>query len=125
MGNAIDLSDFGLEIMNILETELEEIQSSVNNRAIVLAKELAQDIKEDSPKDKGTYSKGWSARKTKTGAIVHNTKKPYLTWILEYGHNASNGKRIAGKPHIYKNAKRITERFEEDCIKIVSEGVRY
>lgn len=33
--------------------------------------------------------------------------------------------RINGKPHIYKNAERICERFENECIAIVSEGVRY
>lgn len=119
------LNDIGVEIMNTLESELEEIKDSTKKSAIRLGKELAQDIREDSPKKTGVYAKGWSARKTTNGAVVHNTKKPYLTHVLEFGYSMPNGKRVKAKPHIYKNAKRIEERFEEECIAIIAEGVRF
>lgn len=126
MNKQVDISDFGIEIMNTLESELEEIQESMDIAALRLAKELEGDITEDSPKDKGDYASGWFAKKKGHGAIVHNTKRPELTAILEFGfEHVRKGIRINGKPHIYKNAERICERFENECIAIVSEGVRY
>lgn len=117
------------EIARSISTEVQEIEESVNYAAKVCAYELRDNIKADSPTDSGDYKKGWRVTKLKYSYVVHNKNKPELTHLLENGHCIKIKGKILGRtkaiPHIKKNEDCTVEKFEEMCIAIVSEGVRY
>lgn len=123
---AILPSQLCYELTEMISKEAQEIQESVNYAAKVCAYELKDNIKADSPVKTGDYKKGWKVSKRKYTYVVHNaSKEKERTFLLEYGHAKRNGGRVAGIPHIGKNEERAAQKFEEMCIDIVAEGVRY
>lgn len=114
------------EISRAISKEVEEIEESVEYAAKVCAYELRDNIRADSPQRSGEYKKGWKVTKLTYSYVVHNKNKPEITHLLEKGHLKRNGTdRVDGIPHIKKNEKHIADKFEDMCVAIVSEGVRY
>lgn len=114
------------EIARSLSSEVQEIEESVDIAANMVTKELLSDIREDSPVRTGEYKKGWKRKKLKYAYVVYNSKKPERTHLLERGHLKRGGNgRVSAIPHIEPNEKRAVEKFEDMCIKIVAEGVRF
>lgn len=76
-----------------------------------VARQAMQEIKANSPKRTGSYSKGWKAQTLydapeDTLILIHNVTAYRLTHLLENGHDyvGRNGKRVTGAakahPHI-------------------------
>ena len=84
--------------------------------------ELLTNVKSDSPKRKGKYSKGWRKKTEFDGVFekrnrVYNATSYQLTHLIEFGYNKRGGKgRVEGRPHIKPNEekaiKELTERIE-------------
>jgi len=121
----IDIDELSNEITRELDSYCEEIQESTDKAADMVTKQLVEDIKADSPTDKGNYKKGWTRKKLKHSRVVYNKKYGWLTHLLENGYTSRNGKRISGKKHIANNERIAVDNFDDMVISIISEGVRF
>ena len=120
----MDIDELAKAIAYEVEAYIEEVQDNLDAAADLYAKELAADIKEDSPVRSGNYKKGWRVQKKGHTRTVYNKNRPDLTYVLEYGCTRRDGSRITPTPHIRDNADRACENFEDLCVNIVAEGVR-
>ncbi len=126
MANTVQINELAEAIQNELEMYSEEVNENLMYAADIVSKQLVEDIREDSPSsEKGNYKKNWTRRRNNHSYIVYNKKYGWLTHLLEFGHLLRNGKRLNGKPHILKNAKRAAETYEDMAVGVISEGVRY
>lgn len=129
MSDTISIDELASAIVKAYKTGIEEIHESVLVAADECATDCLESLKDDSPADTGDYKKGWVKRKSKNGYVIYNKNRAYLEMPLEHGHvivrGKNKGKRVAAKPHIYKNSEKYTERFYDMCVKIVAEGVRF
>ena len=101
---AFELENFSKEVEEIVEDELKNV-----------GKEMANELKATSPKRTGDYAKGWRIkRESKHKIIVQNSKKPYLTHLLEHGHASRNGGRVRGIPHIKPVESKYKDKLAEN-----------
>ena len=121
MGNE---NNFAKEITAFLKEEVYGIEKETVKIANKHAKSLAEKIRNDSPEYTGEYKNNWKTKNGKANglkienAIVYNDSPTYrLTHLLEYGHIASNGKRVGQKPHIKSNAEKEIKDFADDLNK--------
>lgn len=85
--------DFATEIKRLLDEYGDEVMDVLEEEAQKVAKRAAKKLQEVSPKQSGTYAKGWTSKydkATKT-AIVYNAKKPGVAHLLEYGFQGRSG----------------------------------
>lgn len=128
---SVTVEALAAEFVEKMRVFTDEVNESIAKAADMCSKELVADIKSDSPIRTGEYKKGWKRKKLKGGYIVYNGKKPQLTAVLERGYtyvSKETGKRVSYNPkgsHIVDNAERLCNRFENYCIDIVCEGVRF
>ena len=116
---AIDISDISAEIAKALTDEYADAQDRINIAAEEIATELAANLKADSPKNTGKYSKGWKVTRDGNTFITHNKTRPTLTHLLENGHMTRGGRRVAGKSHIAPNEQKANAAFEEKVREIL------
>ena len=84
-------------------------------------------IKDNSPKKRGKYAKGWVAKADTDylgnySVVVENETDWQLTHLLENGHIIANKKGGVGwaspKPHIKKGFNAVRNRFSNDIKKV-------
>ena len=118
---SISADDFSKEINRILSEYGDAVLNASELAAIETGKDAKSELQETSPKRYGAYRKGWKAtlerRRTGVKLIVHNTKKPQLTHLLENGHAKTGGGRVEGIPHIAP----AQEHAEENYLKHLKE----
>lgn len=100
------INDIGKEIQKQLQYYAKDVAEKVEVAKEETASKLVQDIKQDSPKKRPRYSKGWRIKKTPKKLIVHNKTDYQLTHLLEHGHVLRNGDRFEGKAHIRPNEEK-------------------
>lgn len=85
--------DFATEIKRLLDEYGDEVMDVLEEEAQKVAKKAAKKLQDASPKQSGTYAKGWTSKydkATKT-AIVYNAKKPGVAHLLEHGFQGRSG----------------------------------
>jgi hypothetical protein len=87
--------------------------------------EMTENIKRDSPRDKGKYAKGWKVRTeyedvNNIRLRTYNATDYQLTHLLEHGHDKQNGGRVDGKPHIKPNE----EKAKKELVKRIEKAVQ-
>lgn len=101
-------------------TVTEKLKDGVEEVAATTVKEL----RTTSPKETGSYRKGWKKKKvfengTSVRYTVHNATDYQLTHLLEKGHAKRSGGRVAAIPHIKpaeENAiEMMTKKAKEAC----------
>lgn len=101
-------------------TVTEDLKAGAAEVADVTVKEL----RGTSPKETGSYRKGWKKKKafenaTSVRYTVHNATDYQLTHLLEKGHAKRSGGRVAAIPHIKpaeENAiELMTKKAKEAC----------
>lgn len=100
---------------------VEEIKSDVDR----VAKNAVTQLRWESPKRTGKYSKGWRRKKVKERPteirfVLYNSKKPSLAHLLEYGRPGKGGTAkgaMAPQPHI----RFIAEDAEKTLLQIAKE----
>jgi hypothetical protein len=117
---SIKISDLVNEIAESLTEEYADLQEKINVTAEETAKELCENLKSQSPKNKGKYAKGWAVKREGNTFIAHNKNRPTLTHLLENGHMNRNGTRTHGQPHIAPNEEKAAVDFEEKVRRILS-----
>lgn len=122
--------EINVEIMRELTKYSEDVQKGIEKAADRLSKEAVNRLKETSPRSKKShkhYADGWTIRKYKEQGkltiVIHNSIKPHLTHLLEYGHLTRNHKsRVPGITHIAPVQDRLNAEFEKACEEIVQNG---
>ncbi|MDO5715758.1 MAG: HK97 gp10 family phage protein [Tissierellia bacterium] len=103
-----------------------KVGNAINQATEETAKELVQDLKQNSPKKKGKYGKSWKETeersfKVNKGRVIYNEKHYQLIHLLEFGHATVNGGRVEGRPHVQPAEHRAIKNFEEKIKKGLKE----
>ena len=119
MANSVRPDELAVEIMAELETYNQEVTDRLKEEVNKVADECVQEIKMKSPVKTGKYRRGWKKKVVFENAEnirirVHNSTKPQITHLLEFGFAKRNGGRAQGTPHIYpaqqSAAKKLVDR---------------
>lgn len=111
-----------------LQEYVEDIQESVEETTDTLTKEAVQELKQTSPKGKGTreqpYHKGWTKQKNKKSkgkytVKIHNKTNYQLTHLLEFGHVTRNGGRTKAIPHIRPLEEKYNKVYEQEITTVI------
>ncbi len=100
------------EIMSALRDYTSEVEEELKEAQKDISKNGVKVLKRTSPKLTGDYAKGWRAKKTKNGYVVHNATNYQLTHLLEKGHAKRGGGRVSGQPHIYPVEQDMISEYE-------------
>lgn len=122
MSNSIKAEDLEKVLSNYLESYADDITEDVKDTTDTLTKEVVEELKQTSPRGKGSrknpYYKGWTkqAGKVNRGRYtvkVHNKTNYQLTHLLEFGHATRNGKRTKAIPHIRPVEEKYNKTYEQ------------
>lgn len=124
--------DLTLTVRELLDNYSREVQEGVDKAVQNAGKQALKSVKQRSPVKTGAYKKGWRIKKQKSGArkdkhsiTIYNVSKPYLTQLLENGHQKTGGGRVEGIPHIrpaYEEAQRQLEDLTRQAIEEATGG---
>lgn len=119
MSKAIKVDDLTKEIAKALEDYEDDISEAVEEVANKIGKEAVEEIKQKSPKKRGSYAKGWTLKKDKQGKSkysvkIHNKTDYQLTHLLEFGHATRNGGRTKAIPHIRPVEQKYAKEYEQE-----------
>ena len=89
--------------------------------------DVADDIRDHSPRESGEYADSWSdhvafERADDIRIIVYNRKHYRRTHLLENGHLKAGGGRVNGRAHIRPAEQRAAERLLNRAKVVVRQG---
>lgn len=133
------MTDLSAEIKNNLNQYNREIQENLIKETDSIVKALRDDLRRESPKRRGTklrgkkggkryapgsYAKSWTVRTSKKSFSVYikevyNRNHYQLTHLLEKGHEARNGSRVAPVEHIAPLDRKAVNDYEHKVIKLI------
>jgi hypothetical protein len=96
----VKIDNLSFEIAKQLRQFTSFVEEEVEISKEEVTKEAIKALRENSPKQTGSYSKGWRLKKTGRALIIHNATDYQLTHLLEYGHVKVGGGRTPGVAHI-------------------------
>lgn len=112
-------SSIEAQLAVILEDYSKDLQEKANEAGQKLAKECANEIKANSPRNRPEYYKGWTYRADRgfngsTMYTIYNKTHPGLTHLLEKGHDVpGKGKRTGAQAHIKPAEVKYNALYEE------------
>lgn len=103
MSNAIDVSGLEAAFGSIIKDYEREVKQTSAKDVKAAAKTTQTTARAKSPRNSGKYAGGWKTTLESdvfgsTAVVVHNTAKPSLTHLLEFGHGGSHP--AGAHPHI-------------------------
>ncbi|WP_144466575.1 HK97 gp10 family phage protein [Bacillus nitratireducens] len=108
------INDFASEITRELQRYTHLVEEDLEVAKEEVSKNLVDELKQESPKKTGKYSKGWRKKKDGNAVIVYNALKPQLTHLLEKGHAKAGGGRVPpAKVHIAPAEEKAINEFVE------------
>ena len=131
--------DLTAELKNNLNQYNREIHESLIKETDNITKTLRDDLRRESPKRSGTklrgkkgekryapgsYAKSWNVRVfaksfSKYEKQVYNKNHYRLTHLLEKGHEARNGSRVAPIEHIAPLERKAVKDYETKIVKLI------
>ncbi len=131
--------DLSAEVRDNLKKYSAEIQEGVVKEIDITSEELKKDLRRESPRRKGTklrsgksgkryapgsYAKSWNTRVSEKSFAtyekqVYNRSHYQLTHLLEKGHEARNGTRVAPIEHIAPLERKAVDKYEKRIIKLI------
>lgn len=115
MPEKIKLQDLSKKIVEICKESTEETIKQTWEAAENAARTAVEDLRKNSPKRTGEYSKNWTYTKQNDGYVIHQKGKTYrLTHLLEKGHAKAGGGRVKGYPHIAPEEKKAVAEYLSD-----------
>lgn len=106
------------QIKDILDEYEGKVQDVANDAIGSVSKQSAQKLKDTSPKNTGSYAKGWSVKKQDSRgiktAIVYNRTDYQLTHLLENGHIIRNKKGVYGRTNGIKHIAPVEEWAQDE-----------
>lgn len=115
----IKISDLSNEITKALKTYTREVTEGMEEAKEITAKETAQELRKTSPKDTGSYAKGWRVKKVGNARVVHNATDYQLTHLLEKPHALRNGGRSTPQIHIAPAEERAIIKYQDRVEKVI------
>lgn len=121
--------DFAAELMEICEEYTEEVQRELPGLIEARAKAAMKALQAKSPKETGSYAKGWRIKKMRApltgfvGYVIYNKTDYQLTHLLEFGHVNRDGSFTAPRPHIAKVAESEGAGLENDIRRLIVRGI--
>lgn len=111
----------------LTDAVLEAAEKNIEKGLSVVPDEVAENLRNTSPKRTGDYQSGW----TKTtqiingqkSVIVHNANAPSLTHLLEKGHIIRNKRGSYGRSKPIKHIKPAENKGVKHFIEILSEDL--
>ena len=121
-------ADIEKQLTEILEEYADNLTTLKDAACEACAKESVQQLKGSSPvgtgPKAGRYARGWRAKETEDGWVVHNATDYQLTHLLNNGHDIYiNGNYVGyyeGDNHIGKVEEAMIEKFEETITRKLS-----
>lgn len=119
MANNINIDSLSGEIEKALKVYSSDIVEKIDTSSERIAKKAIKNLKANSPKKTGKYSKSWTQKKEKgdimqpTSHTIYN-KEGWLTHLLENGHAKVGGGRVEAKPHIRPAEQKVIEEFTKE-----------
>lgn len=122
MSKNVKANDFQKAVMDYLINYVEDIEDDVIEETDDITKEALKEIKQISPRGKGTrknpYYKGWTKQKGKENkgkytVKIHNKTNYQLTHLLEFGHAKRNGGYTEKYPHIRPLEEKYSKIYEQ------------
>lgn len=116
---SISVNDLAAAVAEELQAYSQEVADDLKESVKSTAKVCVEELRNTSPKDTGSYRKGWRAKTAYESVSdirlqVHNQTDYQLTHLLEDGHAKVNGGRVEGRPHIGPAADNAAQLLEKD-----------
>lgn len=113
-------------IMQELQAYRQEVTDGVKESVKQVAVECKEEIKQNSPRRKGRYRRGWrdetAYESTEDIRVIVRNKTSYqLTHLLENGHAKRGGGRVAARVHIRPAEQHAEEKLLKK-VKVVIRG---
>ena len=128
MSSSIKSEELQEVLKDYLENYVEDITEGVEDTTDTLTKEAVKELKQTSPRGKGTrekpYHKGWTKQKGKVNrgrytVKIHNKTNYQLTHLLEFGHVTRNGGRTKAIPHIRPLEDKYRKLYEQKITTVI------
>lgn len=116
---AIKIKGITDEINKILKEYTEEVEKGIDLVGENVAKKTVKQLRTTSPKNKGSYAKGWRITKINGKNIIHNKTNYQLTHLLENGHAKVNGGRVAARVHIKPAEEKAVNEYIKEVEKVI------
>lgn len=128
MSNNIKPENLEKVLKEYLQDYVEDITEGVEETTDILTKEAVKELKQTSPRGKGTrkkpYYKGWTRQKGKQNkgrytVKIHNRTNYQLTHLLEFGHATRNGGRTKAISHIRPLEEKYKKIYEQRITTVI------
>ncbi|MFS0783524.1 HK97 gp10 family phage protein [Bacillus sp. 1P06AnD] len=107
------VNNFANQLARTLQTYTKGVEKKVKQVENKVSNETVVELKQNSPKDTGSYAAGWGKTKVDGKTVIRNKTDPQLTHLLEHGHAKAGGGRVAAHPHIRPAEERAVQKFTE------------
>ncbi len=122
----VTIDGLAAAIVSTVREYTEEVEDGIEPIVKQTVDETVKILRSDSPKETGSYAKGWGVKKARTarlsGAVsfvVYNRTDYQLTHLLEFGHANRDGSFTAARPHIQSAYERQRLVFERRMASLV------
>lgn len=125
----VNVKELSNAIMDYLNNYSEDIHDEVVEVTEDITKKAILELKETSPRGKGSRAKpyhlGWESKikikgKNKYHRVIWNKTNYQLTHLLEFGHATKNGGRTRAQPHIQP----IEDKYQTEFVDLLSKEIR-
>ena len=116
----INVSQLSQKITEQMDFVLPAAREGLKKIIKKAAAQGVKELKETSPVRTGQYASGWTSKMEEgedgtASVIVYNSKKPWLTHLLENGHLIKKtGGRTKAFPHIYPAQENMQTLIESE-----------
>lgn len=116
------------QLQSVIQQMLHDIpqkcDNAIDKAEATVSKKAVNQLKATSPVNEkstrsGTYAKGWTVKKTKGEAVIHNRINPGLTHLLENGHDILRNGQKVGHAEAQEHIKDAADMVEEEMVKEV------